>query len=230
MNNGNTVQSNKNSFFGIKVSNPGINVNNATDSQLQYQNNYSQEIFYTNGFANVLIGNRAPNTQNDLTNPQEGFFVAQQGVDVRQATDAQMIFNSNNDIFKIVLSGTATLSVMNGDTQGNATVAHNLGYAPVYLAYLGGTQIIQLPAFSFFAGVGISVIWAATVDANNIYFEVANFMGTFTATTWDIKYYLLQETATWYTRTIKGKHIAHRCVLFIWEIIWPLLLNQQPAI
>ena len=36
-----TPQANNNSFFGIRFSLPGINVNNANPSQLLYQNNYS---------------------------------------------------------------------------------------------------------------------------------------------------------------------------------------------
>ncbi len=36
-----TPQANNNSFFGIRFSLPGINVNNASPSQLLYENNYS---------------------------------------------------------------------------------------------------------------------------------------------------------------------------------------------
>jgi hypothetical protein len=43
-------QSNSNNFFGQKVSVPGVNVNNATPSQLLYSNDYSLQTFYgTNG-------------------------------------------------------------------------------------------------------------------------------------------------------------------------------------
>lgn len=41
--------SNSNSFFGQKVSVPGVNVNNATPSQLLYQNNYQSETFFGTG-------------------------------------------------------------------------------------------------------------------------------------------------------------------------------------
>src|SRR5271165_4952009 len=37
--------SNVNNFFGIKVSKPGVNVNNAGANDLLYSNNYSQETF-----------------------------------------------------------------------------------------------------------------------------------------------------------------------------------------
>jgi len=40
-------QGNQNQFFGQKVSKPGINVNNASDNQLIYKNDYSTQTFYT---------------------------------------------------------------------------------------------------------------------------------------------------------------------------------------
>jgi hypothetical protein len=55
-NSNNQIQSNSNNFFGIKVSRPGFNVNNATDSQLIYKSNYSTETFYNNGIPQILIG------------------------------------------------------------------------------------------------------------------------------------------------------------------------------
>ena len=41
-----TPTGNTNQFFGQKVSKPGINVNSASDSQLVYKNDWSQQTFY----------------------------------------------------------------------------------------------------------------------------------------------------------------------------------------
>ena len=42
-------------FFGIKISQPGIDIKNAAPNQLMYVNNYSQETFYgSNG--NISFG------------------------------------------------------------------------------------------------------------------------------------------------------------------------------
>ena len=49
----------QNNFFGVKVSKPGVNVNNASDSQLVYQNNYNAETFYGNT-GNISFG-KLPN-------------------------------------------------------------------------------------------------------------------------------------------------------------------------
>ncbi len=50
-------QSNNNNFFGIKVSKPGINVNQASPSQLIYQNDYSAETFYGLSNPALKLGN-----------------------------------------------------------------------------------------------------------------------------------------------------------------------------
>jgi len=54
----NSPSGNQNTFFGIKVSKPGINVNSAGDSQLIYKNDYSAETFYTDT-GSMLFGKNA---------------------------------------------------------------------------------------------------------------------------------------------------------------------------
>jgi len=200
-NNGNQVQSNNNSFFGIKVSNPGINVNNATDSQLQYLNNYSQEIFYANGVGNVLIGQRPANNLNGLAQAEEGMFVAQTGVDVRSATDNQLVFNSQNNVFKIVLSGSAVIPTSATNTS-NVIVNHNLGYVPAALVYfsgLAGGQYTQMPYVQLNIAANPLVILNAflyTVTQNDVDFFVEAPSGSTIGQTYTVRYYLMQETAS----------------------------------
>ena len=51
-------QSNTNDFFGIRISQPGINVQNAQPNQLLYQSDYSTETWYDLSGNQVLqIGN-----------------------------------------------------------------------------------------------------------------------------------------------------------------------------
>lgn len=88
--------SNSNQFFGIKISQTGTPVNQAADSQLIYKSNFSTNLFNgPGGIWKIMEGTRQPTLGNGLTIPQQGFWVAQDGIDVQQATDAQMIFNSN---------------------------------------------------------------------------------------------------------------------------------------
>lgn len=56
-----TPTGSQNSFFGVKVSQPGVDVNNADPNQLLYQNNYSQETFYGTG-GNVSFGVNSDNS------------------------------------------------------------------------------------------------------------------------------------------------------------------------
>lgn len=63
-------QSNNNNFFGIKVSKPGINVNQASPSQLIYQNDYSAETFYdANGNKAVVLGLQSDGSYGLSMNP-----------------------------------------------------------------------------------------------------------------------------------------------------------------
>ena len=50
------AQPNDNTFFGIKVSKPNINVNFANDSQLIYKNDYSAETFYDSSNSRIMLG------------------------------------------------------------------------------------------------------------------------------------------------------------------------------
>lgn len=69
-----------------------------------------------------------------------GMFVSQPGVDVTQATASQLIFNSNQDVFKVVASGTLTIPSPGAQTSfadgvSVASIAHGLGYVPAFLYF-----------------------------------------------------------------------------------------------
>ncbi len=67
-------QSNNNNFFGIKVSKPGINVNQASPSQLIYQNDYSAETFFgTKG--NISFGQNKDGSQGMQVVDESGFLL-----------------------------------------------------------------------------------------------------------------------------------------------------------
>lgn len=91
--------SNSNQFFGVKVSQVGTPVNQAADSQLVYKSNFSTNLFNgPSGIWKVMEGTRVPTIGNGLLEPQQGFWVAIDGVDVQQAIDSQMVFSSSNPI------------------------------------------------------------------------------------------------------------------------------------
>lgn len=149
-----------------------------------------------------------------------GLFVADDGVDVMTNTDlSKLVFNSSQNTFKIVASGTAisnTYTVSGGSSGvwtnflagGPLTIAHNLGYTPSVIAYVKITttnQYILLPTTtqSIVGNSGTGAAFnriAVNVDSNNLYILDTTLVNgivttSYTAGGLNIKYFLLQETA-----------------------------------
>lgn len=136
--------------------------------------------------------------------------IAKDGFDQSTATNDQLIFNSDQNVFKIVASGNATLASASINTAGanyasgtsqTASIPHGLSYTPAILAYWATANTYSaLPrtvqGANTSAGYAIYYI-SASVDSTNVLFSVApfgyNISDTFPALT--LKYYLLQETA-----------------------------------
>lgn len=204
---------NQNQFFGIKVSKPGIDVNNASNKQLTYQNNFSSTIFYDQSNARVIEGLLPDGTY--------GLWVSSPGVDVTTAipnVPGQLLFDSNQNLFNVVQSGTTTiLSQTLAPSSGQAdviTIPHGLSFIPVLQAYgqfsilIGNTfsnfvsSYVPLPfngAQYFSDGSPISnyLVYAA-IDATNIYFQyiyTTDNTGTNVFPAVPIQYYLLQQSS-----------------------------------
>ena len=132
---GNTPQGNQSSFFGIKVSKPGINVNSAGDNQLVYKDDYSTKTYYDDTNSRIVEGL--------LPDGNYGMWVSAPGQDVTTAdpsSPSQLVFNSNQQTFKVVQSGQGnfpTASVGNSAFYNNfVTIPHNLGYVPIFNVYM----------------------------------------------------------------------------------------------
>lgn len=157
-----------------------------------------------NGIPNVLLGPRQVNNQ-------RGLFIAKPGISVITATDDQLIFNSLQNVLKIVSTNTVTIPqfTVASSASGNQTqtVNHNLGFLPVALPYALDTSGGQ---YFFWQGKDIVPIVGATItigalieydtfiDTTTIEFLVAvtnRTGGTYTLGPFNIRYYLLQETA-----------------------------------
>lgn len=114
------------------------------------------------------------------------FKVAKPGFNAITATNDQLIFNSSQNMFKIVKAGTITVVVSGGT--GTTVVPHGLGYASAYDAYLtglAGGAIFKMPYYGSVTSLGVFY-----VDTTNITASVTAADGTYT-----VKYYLMQETA-----------------------------------
>lgn len=123
--------------------------------------------------------------------------VAKSGHDVSTATDDNLIFNSNQDIFKIVGSGSAVIPA-SGTSTSTTSISHGLGYIPAYLGYVFfslSSSYNLLPALSINDTTGAIIsFYEGWTDATTINFRVHVPGGTVSSTT-SVKYYLLQETA-----------------------------------
>lgn len=131
--------------------------------------------------------------------------VAFPNVEVSSAPDSELIFNSNQNIFKIVQSGVVALNGANSVSTNTTTITIP-GYnnSPAFLAYLQLSNIsTQLPSFNLtvqsgYAGIGYIIYGNAyqsgtdgKLDLSATNYTIANDPNTYT-----IKYYILQETIT----------------------------------
>jgi hypothetical protein len=157
------------------------------------------------GVRRVLIGSGA--------NGFEGIKVSKSGTDVYTASNDQLIFNSEQNVFKIAVSGNTSTTVTNlaAGTTKTLTIAHNLGLQPAILCYVNlpnlgvgfyeASGLTLMPAQIMFrdaSGFGNILVYTSTrVDTTNLYIDIINpttgLVGA--GETWSFKYYIMQETA-----------------------------------
>jgi hypothetical protein len=154
------------------------------------------KIFYdSNGIPSIAIG-----VQRDGTSRIR---ISQPGIDVTAATDSQLSFNSAQDVFKVVKTGTFTVSCAANTTQ-TFTVAHGQTGTPIIMAYLEtGSGTFFLPTTlsttrnDIDGHVYYNVFIEVYVDATNInarFFNATASAAPLTGT-YNVRYYVLQETA-----------------------------------
>lgn len=145
---------------------------------------------------------------------KDGLRTSPSGVDVTTATNSQLSFNSNQVALKVVQSGTLNLDIVHtsntvaAGTQSKV-LTHSLGYKPAVLAYAtlpdvnsGSDQLIQLPYVSFWTSGAFQGEFAGStyfaISNTTVTFYVVHQVGTdYTplVPAWNVKYYLLQESA-----------------------------------
>lgn len=181
----------------------------------------SPNVYVDSGNEQIIV---AKNSDANTSTPQvlmgnqatfgEGFYVTKPGIDATAATNSSdFIFNSNQDIFKIVQTGTITVpdttagpaAASNFASSFNTvSVVHNLGFAPVIVAYWTtiSSDVFQPVPFSGFDGSGTAATWTAV----NIEVTSTNIIATATSMVYGnttnslsgilIKYFLLQESVS----------------------------------
>lgn len=128
--------------------------------------------------------------------------VARDGQNVITAPDNELIFNSEQDVFKIVLSGTASGNLPSAGSINTITIPHNLGFTPIPMVFLsGGGHYSPLPAVPAlgdgpsFTGIRVDQLMTVSVDNENLYIQQALSPQAASGYAVTYKYYLLQETA-----------------------------------
>lgn len=129
--------------------------------------------------------------------------IAKTGYDATTASTDNLIFNSEQNVFKIVSSGTVTVSKAASNTRGSVTLKHGLSYTPLVISFLyDGSIYIPVPYLSIIlSGTGVG-----TVYSNNYLFTTITDLsfnvetptsspGYALAYDTIFKYYILQETA-----------------------------------
>lgn len=163
------------------------------------------------GTQRLLVGYQ----NNGFSNGNVGAKLSQVGVDVLSATSDQLIWSTDFNSFKIVASGTASVTVpdpLPSATTVSATVAHGQSSTPAYLAFVtipssGGSLVgqgtlTQLPGMLITntGTSGLTTVFAtASTNSTNIVFSVTNTFGAGLSglgSPWVFKYYILKETAS----------------------------------
>lgn len=128
--------------------------------------------------------------------------VAKPTFDVLTTGDANLIFNSSQNVFKIVGSGTILAAKAVNTTFQATTAAHGLGYTPAIMSFIpaGGSDYIPTPFIQINQTSGIvDELTRVVVDNTNVKVQIytpsagSSYAGSLSRL---VKYYLLQETAT----------------------------------
>jgi hypothetical protein len=118
--------SNVNNFFGQKVSQPGIPVNKANDSQLLYKNDFSTQTFYDQfGNAQVVIGLQIDGSY--------GFRAALPNNDAN--TSNNLAFNSTQISGQLKYPAITVAAGSAVDYLYYDEIAHNYGFVPPFTLY-----------------------------------------------------------------------------------------------
>src|SRR3990167_6760815 len=118
-----------------------------------------------------------------------GFKISQEGVDVKTATDKQLVLTSKFDTIKIVKTITTTDHAQVG-TPETFSIAHGLGYAPGYLFYVKNPE--ETSRWYGVAGerpVNFYRWWDLGTDATDLQIK----LGAGAGSNWNLKTFFLAE-------------------------------------
>lgn len=189
-----------------------LSSSNSDETNLAQMNDMLRELYARDtvqifkddtGQRRVLLGKRGDDY---------GLFVSKATFDVFNASNDDLVFNSGQNVFKIVDSGTIVspaISVSNPGAgnfdSGSATttVSHSLGYIPAVIGYITGGASTYFPLpFHSVSGASTSCRWFTlyTIASDtDVVFQidvtVYNQAFSLTGGEYTLNFYLLQESA-----------------------------------
>lgn len=157
------------------------------------QANLNGRIFWDQARGKLVI--KDENGTQRLLASAESIKLSQSGFNVETATDSQLIFSSEFNMFKIVDTNTTTIP-SSGSSSSVRQIAHGLSGTPIVMAFgliLGNTVPFPILGINDTTGAIISY-YTCYADNTNIYLRVAVPGGTVVNST-NVRYYIVQETA-----------------------------------
>lgn len=133
-----------------------------------------------------------------------GVDMAQAGVDVKTASDDELIFSSKFNMFKIALTDTVTFVSGDFGASGSAyldfyaakIIDHGLSKPPVVFAFIETAtgQRNQIPYYQFDYGTG-ALSYQVTASVSNTSLSIEIRSTTALGPSIPVRYYVMQETA-----------------------------------
>ena len=107
-----------------------------------------------------------------------GMKISKPGVDVKDASDNELIFNSDYPLFKIHKQGSGVLSVNPVDTLYTVDIPHSTGIVPMYFVwsevfeefFVKSAYFKPLP-YSFYTFAGQSIAFRPLMDTSKLRLE-----------------------------------------------------------
>lgn len=147
-----------------------------------------------------------------FSNGNVGAKLSQEGIDVTAATSDQLIWSTDFNNLKIVMTDDTTTAALSTITATAGTwttglssknISHNLGYIPIPLAFVSISGLYLPLPHTLTIGTGTNssqwhtITISAACDTTKLYIDVwgSVFGGSTSLASLPIKYYLLRETA-----------------------------------
>ncbi len=146
------------------VSNEDV-VNNINNVVRELNNRDTVQVFKDDtGTRRVLLGKG-----------KDGFYgikVSQEGSDVYDASDDDLVFNSNQNVFKVVATGNTTIPSFDSTTgYSSVTVPHGQNHIPLVQIYANGAIVDGSISIISTGYIPLPITFSPVALASNYYFE-----------------------------------------------------------